>query len=84
MQDREETSFIEVTERWRIIDQAHPISCSATTGVSSSDRTLSEAVTGRTDFTVHGRGNNSVRTGRNSCGRPDVLGSGVRSSPERF
>ena len=46
----------EVLER-RQRDRTCPISCSATTGVSSSDRTLSEAVTGRTNFTVHHHGN---------------------------
>ena len=65
-------------------DQMHPISCSATAGVSSNDRKLSEAVIGRTDFTVHRRGNNSVRTGCSSYGQPDVPASGVRSSLERF
>ena len=46
-------------------NRTRPISCSATADVSSSDRTLSKVVTGRTDFTVHRRGNNSVRIGRN-------------------
>ena len=45
-------------------DQTRLTSCLATSSVSSSDRTLSEAVTGRMDYTVHRRGNNSVRTGR--------------------
>jgi hypothetical protein len=79
MQDREEISSAEVTGRGPYEDRKRPISCSAATGNSSSDRTLSEAVTGRTDFTVHRRGNNSVRNGRSSCGRPDALGSGVQS-----
>ena len=38
---------------WPYEDRTRPISCSVTAGVSSSDRTLSEAVTGHTDFTVH-------------------------------
>ena len=37
-------------------DPMHPISCLATAGVSSCDRTLSEAVTGRTGDTVHRHG----------------------------
>ena len=76
MQDREEIISGEVTGRGPNKDQTRPISCSATTGISSSDRTLSEVVTRRTDFTVHRRGNNSVRTGRTKCS--------VRSCPERF
>jgi hypothetical protein len=34
-------------------DRTRLISCSATEVVSSGDRTLSETVTGRTDFIVH-------------------------------
>ena len=43
-------------------DWTRPISCSAAADVNSSDWTLSEAVTGRTNFTVHRRDNNLVRT----------------------
>ena len=50
-------------------DRTRPISCSATAGISSSDRPLSEEVIGRTNFTIHHRGNNSVRIGRSSCDR---------------
>ena len=75
MQDREETSLAEVIGRGPYEDQTRPISCSATTSVSSSDQTLSKAVTRHTDFTVHRRGNSSMRTGRNSCGRLDAPGS---------
>ena len=64
MQDHEETGSIEVTRHGPYKDRTHPICCSAIAGVSSSDRMLSEAVTECTDFTVHRRGNNSVRTGR--------------------
>ena len=60
MQDREETSPAEMTGCSPNKDQTRPISCSATPGVdncdrtlNSSDRTLSEAVTGRTGDTVH-------------------------------
>ena len=77
MQDREETSSTEVIGRDAYEDWMRLISCSATAGANSSDRTLSEAVAGRMDFTVHRRGNNSVRTGRSNCGRPDAPGSGV-------
>jgi hypothetical protein len=74
MQDRKEISSAEVIECGPYEDRTRPINCSAAAGDNSSDRTLSEAVTGRTDFTVHHRGNNSVKTGR----------SGVQSTPERF
>jgi hypothetical protein len=84
MQDRKEISSAEVIECGPYEDRTRPINCSAAAGDNSSDRTLSEAVTGRTDFTVHHRGNNSVRTGRSSCGQPDAPGSGVQSTPERF
>ena len=57
-------------------DRTRPISCSATTDISSSDRTLSEAVTERTDITVHRHGNVFSVTGRTKCS--------VRSCPERF
>ena len=50
------------------MSSAEVIGCSVTAGVSSSNRTLSEAVTGRTDLTVHRRGNNSVRTERSGTG----------------
>ena len=60
MQDREETSLAEVTGRGPNKDWTRPISCSATPGVvscdltlSSSDQTLSEAVTGCTGDNVH-------------------------------
>ena len=60
MQDREEMSLVEVTGRGPMSDQMCPIRCQATVGVgscdqmlSSSDRMLSEAVTGRTGDTVH-------------------------------
>ena len=45
-------------------DWTCPISCSATTGVSSCDQMLSEAVTGRTDDTVLRHGNVFSVTGR--------------------
>ena len=42
---------------WPYEDRTRLISCSATAGISSYDRTLSDAVTGRTDDTVlrHGK-----------------------------
>ena len=49
---------------WPYEDRTRPISCSATTGVSSCDRTLSEAVTGHTDDTVLRHGNVFSVTGR--------------------
>ena len=76
MPDREETSFTEVTGRstgrspYR--DRTCPISCSATAGVSSYDRTLSEAVTGHTDDTVLHHGNVYSVTGRSGTGRSDA------------
>ena len=45
-------------------DQTRPISCSAIAGVSSSDQTLSEAVTGRTDDTFLHHDNVFSVTGR--------------------
>ena len=42
-------------------DRTHPISCSAIAGISSTDRMLSEAVTGCTDFTVHRQWQRSQR-----------------------
>ena len=68
MQDRKETSLAEVTRRGPYMVRTRPISCSATAGVSSYDWTLSEAVTGRTDVTVHHRGNNTVTTRRSGTG----------------
>jgi hypothetical protein len=63
MQGREEISSVEVIGRDHYEDQTHPISCSAAAGDSSSDRMLSEAVIGRTDFTVYRCGNiNEDRT----------------------
>ena len=53
-------------------DRTRLISCSATPGVGSSDRTLSEAVTGRTGDTVHRHDNVFSVTGRNGTGRPDA------------
>ena len=71
MQDREETSSVEVTEHDPNKDRTRLISCSATPGVgscdwtlSSSDRTLSEAVTGHTGDTVHRHNNIFNMTGR--------------------
>jgi hypothetical protein len=62
MQGREEISSVEVIGRDHYEDRTHPISCSAA-GDSSSDRMLSEAVIGRTDFTVYRCGNiNEDRT----------------------
>ena len=79
MQDREETSSVEVTEHDPNKDRTRLISCSATPGVgscdwtlSSSDRTLSEAVTGHTGDTVHRHGNVFSVTGRSGTGRPDA------------
>ena len=57
---------------WPYEDQTRPISCSATAGVSSCDRTLSETVTGRTDDTVLRHGNIFSVTGRSDTGRPDA------------
>ena len=48
---------------WPYEDRTRPISCSATAGVSSSNRTLSEAVTGRTDFIIIVNGNALSVTG---------------------
>ena len=45
-------------------DRMRPISCSATADVSSSDRTLSDAVTGRTGDIVHRHDNVLSVTGR--------------------
>ena len=53
-------------------DRTRPISCSATAGVSSCDRTLSEAGTGRTDDTILRHGNVFSVTGRSGTGRPDA------------
>ena len=61
MQNREETSSAEVIGRGPYEDRTRLISYSATAGVNNSDRTLSEAVTGRTDFTVHRQRQRSQR-----------------------
>ena len=68
MQDREETSSAEVTGRGPYRERTCPISCSATAGVSSCDRTLSEAVIGRTDDTVLRHGNVFSVTERSGTG----------------
>ena len=68
MQDREETSSVEVTGRGPYRERTRLISCSATAGVSSYDRTLSEAVTGCTDDTVLRHGNVFSVTGRSGTG----------------
>ena len=72
MQDHEETSSAEVTGRGPYRDRTRLISCSAIAGVSSYDRTLSEAVTGRTDDTVLRHGNVFSMTRRSGTGRPDA------------
>ena len=72
MQDRKETSLAEVTGRGPYRDRTRPISCSAAASVSSYNRTLSEAVTGRTDDTVLHHSNVFSVTGRNGTGRPDA------------
>ena len=48
---------------WPYEDRTRLISCSAIAGVSSSDRMLSEAVTGRTDFIVHRQRHDDRTTG---------------------
>ena len=45
-------------------DRTRPISCSATVGVKSCDRTLTKAVNGRPDDTVLRHGNVFSVTGR--------------------
>ena len=64
MQDREETSPTEVTRRGPMSDRTRLIRCQATAGVGCCDRTLSEAVTGRTDDTIHRHGSVFSVTGR--------------------
>ena len=64
MQDREETSFTEVTGRGPYSDRTCPIKMLGNGSVSSSDRTLRILVTGRDDDIVHYRDNSSALTGR--------------------
>ena len=57
-------SQVEVTRRGPMSDRMCLIKCQATTGISSCDRTLSEAVTGCTGDTVHRHGSDFNMTER--------------------
>ena len=57
---------------WPYKDRTRPISCSATAGVSSYDRTMSKAVTGHTDDTILRHGNVFSVTECSGTGRPDA------------
>ena len=61
-----------MTGRGPYRDRTRPISCSATTGISSCDQTLSEVVTGRTDDTVLRHDNVFSVTRRSGTRRPDA------------
>jgi len=65
-------SSVEVTEHGPYVDWMRSISCLATVGVSSSDQTLSEVVTGRTDDTILCHDNVFSMTERSGTRRLDA------------
>ena len=83
-------SSAEVMGRGPYWDRTRLISCSATVGISNCDRTLSEAVTERTDEAVLRQGNVFSVTGRSGTGQPDAQSTtsdrvqrGSRAAPVR-